>query len=428
MRMNDPSPRVLVLANLGTPGAPTAPAVSAYLDEFLSDPRVVQLPRWLWRPLLRRVILPRRSPVVAGKYASIWMDGGSPLAVHTRGLAQAVQERLPRRKVVHAMRYGAPALAQVLRTEIAAGAREIRVLPLYPQYSTTTTASVADAIAGVDAGDARIDMLDDYHLHPAWIRAVADSIRAHWQAHGRGERLLLSFHGLPQRVVDAGDPYAVQCEASAAAIARELGLGRGDIELAYQSRFGAGRWLQPSTDARLLALRHHPGLEGGAAIELDAVEEGAAERLQGRGQDGLRRAVEILVDRFPDSQQIDIDVAAIERNALAVRVEPFPSLVVDQRAQLREAPAQRSARIVGQVPEHLAELVARMSAARDRQIGEERPRLLRLRQRQGGAVPRQLHPAQDPKCQHDISFALPRRAGSPGGPGRWPIAARSDVA
>lgn len=297
MRMNDPSPRVLVLANLGTPGAPTAPAVSAYLDEFLSDPRVVQLPRWLWRPLLRRVILPRRSPVVAGKYASIWMDGGSPLAVHTRGLAQAVQERLPRRKVVHAMRYGAPALAQVLRTEIAAGAREIRVLPLYPQYSTTTTASVADAIAGVDAGDARIDMLDDYHLHPAWIRAVADSIRAHWQAHGRGERLLLSFHGLPQRVVDAGDPYAVQCEASAAAIARELGLGRGDIELAYQSRFGAGRWLQPSTDARLLALAAQgvrtidvacPGFAADCLETLEEIAQQEAERFRDAGGGSLR--------------------------------------------------------------------------------------------------------------------------------------------
>jgi ferrochelatase len=254
MRMNAASHRLLVLANLGTPAAPTPEAVSAYLDEFLTDPRVVQLPRWLWKPLLRKVILPKRSPVVAAKYASIWMDEGSPLAVFTQRLAQAVQARLPQWKVVHAMRYGAPSLKESLRTEIAAGAREIRVLPLYPQYSTTTTASVADAIAAVDAGETRIAMLDDYHLHPVWIRAVADSIRMHWESNGRGERLLLSFHGLPQRVVDAGDPYAAECEASTAAIARELGLERGGIELAYQSRFGKGRWLQPSTDARLLAL------------------------------------------------------------------------------------------------------------------------------------------------------------------------------
>ena len=185
MRMDPGFPRVLVLANLGTPAAPTPGAVAAYLGEFLADPRVVQLPRWLWRPLLHRVILPRRSPLVAGKYASIWMDGGSPLAVYTQRLAQAVQVRLPGWKVVHAMRYGAPALAETLRAEIAAGARAIRVLPLYPQYSTTTTASVADAIAGVDANGARIELLDDYHLHPAWLAAVAGSIRAHWSARSR---------------------------------------------------------------------------------------------------------------------------------------------------------------------------------------------------------------------------------------------------
>jgi ferrochelatase len=297
MRMNDASGRVLVLANLGTPAAPTATAVSAYLDEFLSDPRVVQLPRWLWRPLLRHAILPRRSPVVAKKYASIWMDGGSPLAVHTQALAQAVQARLPQWKVVHAMRYGTPSLAEVLRNAIAGGARELRVLPLYPQYSTTTTASVADAIAAAGAGEARIGMLDDYHRHPAWIRAVADSIRAHWQAQGRGERLLLSFHGLPQRVVDAGDPYAAQCEASAAEIARELGLERGDIELAYQSRFGKGRWLQPSTDARLLALAAQgvrtidvacPGFAVDCLETLEEIAQLEAERFRAAGGGSLR--------------------------------------------------------------------------------------------------------------------------------------------
>ena len=300
MRMNPGtvSPgRVLVLANLGTPVAPTAEAVSAYLDEFLTDPRVVQLPRWLWKPLLRKVILPKRSPVVAKKYASIWMEQGSPLAVHTQRLAQAVQARLPEWKVVHAMRYGAPSLADALRKEIAAGARDIRVLPLYPQYSTTTTASVADAIAGVDANGVSIAMLDEYHLHPAWVRAVADSIRAHWQANGRGERLLLSFHGLPQRVVDAGDPYAAQCEASATAIARELDMERADIELAYQSRFGKGRWLQPSTDARLRDLaaqgvrRIDVACPGFAVDCLETLEEIAmleAERFHAAGGESLR--------------------------------------------------------------------------------------------------------------------------------------------
>jgi ferrochelatase len=293
----DPASRMLVLANLGTPAAPTAQAVSAYLDEFLTDPRVVQLPQWLWRPFLRRIILPKRSPVVAKKYASIWMPEGSPLAVHTQRLAQAVQARLPQWQVVHAMRYGAPPLADVLRTALAAGVRDIRVLPLYPQYSTTTTASIADAIAGIDAGDTRIAMLRDYHVHPAWVRAVADSIRAHWQANGRGERLLLSFHGLPQRVVDAGDPYAVQCEAGAAAIAHALGMERGEVELADQSRFGAGRWLQPSTDARLLALAAQgvrtvdvacPGFAADCLETLEEIAQQEAERFRDAGGGSLR--------------------------------------------------------------------------------------------------------------------------------------------
>ena len=296
MRM-DPAPRMLVLANLGTPAAPTAQAVSAYLDEFLTDPRVVQLPQWLWRPLLRRVILPKRSPVVAKKYASIWMPGGSPLAVHTQRLAQAVQARLPQWQVVHAMRYGAPSLADVLRTALAGGVRDIRVLPLYPQYSTTTTASVADAIAEVGTDGARIAMLGDYPAHPAWVGAVADSIRAHWQANGRGDRLLLSFHGLPQRVVDAGDPYAAQCEASTAAIAHALGMERGEIELAYQSRFGKGKWLQPSTDARLLVLAAQgvrtidvacPGFAADCLETLEEIAQQEAERFRAAGGGTLR--------------------------------------------------------------------------------------------------------------------------------------------
>jgi ferrochelatase len=171
------------------------------------------------------------------------------------------------------------------------------VLPLYPQYSTTTTASVADAIANAGADGARIAMLDDYHAHPAWVRAVAGSIRAHWQANGRGERLLLSFHGLPQRVVDAGDPYATQCEASAAAIARELGLERADIELAYQSRFGKGKWLQPSTDARLHALAARgvrtvdvacPGFAVDCLETLEEIAQLEAERFRVAGGQALR--------------------------------------------------------------------------------------------------------------------------------------------
>lgn len=236
----------LVLVNLGTPAAPTAQAVAAYLDEFLLDPRVVQLPRWLWRPLLRRIILPRRSPLVAHKYAEIWLPGGSPLLVHTQALAQAVQQRLPDWRVACAMRYGQPALADVLARLRTEGVSRLRVLPLYPQYSTTTTASVADALAN-HGGDFSAQLLHDYHADAGWAQALAASIRAHWDAHGRGERLLLSFHGIPQRLVDGGDPYAAQCEASTRAIATALGIAREEIVLTFQSRFGRERWLQPYT-------------------------------------------------------------------------------------------------------------------------------------------------------------------------------------
>lgn len=248
MRMSAPSvaPPALILVNLGTPEAATPAAVSDYLDAFLSDPRVVQLPRWLWLPLLRGVILPRRSAKVAHKYSEIWMQDGSPLAVHTAALAGAVRQRLPDRTVVHAMRYGTPSLASVLARLRADGCREVRVLPLYPQYSTTTTASVADA-AAVHGSGMRVTMLHDYHADPAWAAAVAASIRAHWDMHGRGERLLLSFHGIPQRLVERGDPYAEQCEASTRVIAEALGMARSDIVMTFQSRFGRARWLQPYT-------------------------------------------------------------------------------------------------------------------------------------------------------------------------------------
>lgn len=241
---------VLLLANLGTPSAPTAPAVSRYLAEFLSDPRVVQLPRLFWLPLLRLVVLPLRSRRVAHNYAEVWMDGGSPLEVHTRRLAQAVQPLLPGVEVEHVMRYGEPSLTRRLRELRAEGAR-VLVLPLYPQYSTTTTASMADVI-GRELPSAR--MVDDYHLDPGWVRAVADSIRRHWERQGRGDRLLFSFHGIPQRVVDQGDPYERQCHASARAIATELGLGEGEWQLTFQSRFGGGKWLSPATDATVRAL------------------------------------------------------------------------------------------------------------------------------------------------------------------------------
>lgn len=249
-----PADTAVLLVNLGTPGAPTAGAVRRYLSEFLMDPRVVQLPRVLWWPLLHGLVLPLRSARVARKYAEVWMPGGSPLAVHTAGLAEALQARLPGLRVEHAMRYGTPAFADVLARLRAGGAKRVLVLPLYPQYSTTTTASVGDLVERARIKGGTIGMVADYHLHPRWVAAVAGSIRAHRERHGAGERLLLSFHGIPERLAAAGDPYPRQCEASAAAIAEALGLAADEWRLAYQSRFGRERWLQPYTSDVLQAL------------------------------------------------------------------------------------------------------------------------------------------------------------------------------
>ena len=248
----------LLLVNLGTPDAPTAPAVRRYLAEFLSDRRVVQLTRWLWLPLLYGVILPLRSPRVAHKYAQIWMAEGSPLAVYTRRLAEALQARLPSLRVMHAMRYGAPKLSDALHALTREGVTRVLVLPLYPQYSTTTTLSVADALTTFSKAHGalapQLRMIEHYATDAGVIAALAASIRAHWDAHGRGERLLFSFHGIPQRLVDGGDPYAAQCRATAEAVARALDLAPDAWTLTFQSRFGRERWLQPATDATLRQL------------------------------------------------------------------------------------------------------------------------------------------------------------------------------
>ena len=251
-RSDNASATTLLLVNLGTPDAPTPRAVRRYLGQFLHDHRVVQLTRWLWCPLLHFLILPLRGPRVARKYAAIWLPGGSPLAVHTRDLAAAVQQRLPGLQVAHAMRYGEPSLEAAFMRLRQQRAGRVLVLPLYPQYSTTTTAAVADVVER--ARSMPTQLLPEYHDDPAWVAAIADSIRAHWAAHGRGGHLLFSFHGLPQRLVDAGDPYARQCEASAQAIAAALRLRDDAWSLAYQSRFGRERWLQPSTSDTLDAL------------------------------------------------------------------------------------------------------------------------------------------------------------------------------
>ena len=292
----------LLLVNLGTPDAPTPSAVRRFLAEFLHDHRVVTLTRWLWCPLLHFVILPLRSPKVAKKYAQVWMAGGSPLGVYTRRLTQAVQAVKPEWQVRHAMRYGAPSIASVLVEWQGAGVERVIVLPLYPQYSTSTTASVSDALARSNHG-LQVTMIDDYATDPGWVAAIADSIRAHRAANGDGQHLLFSFHGLPQRFVDNGDPYPRRCEASAVAIASKLGLADAEWTLSYQSRFGREQWLGPATDATLDALAARgiktidvvcPGFAADCLETLEEVAMMLAERFAHHG--GQLRYIECLND------------------------------------------------------------------------------------------------------------------------------------
>jgi ferrochelatase len=241
----------VLLVNLGTPDAPSAAAIRPYLREFLSDRRVVDLPRALWWPILHGIILPLRPRKLAPLYARIWRDDGSPLLAITRELAAALAGALAPVPVVAAMRYGRPSVAAGLAGLRAAGVTRVIALPLYPQYSATTTASAFDALDAALAATAappRAERIADYHDDAGYVAALADSVREHWAAHGRGERLLMSFHGIPLRYVERGDPYAAQCAETARRLAAALELREGEWQVAYQSRVGKAAWLGPYTD------------------------------------------------------------------------------------------------------------------------------------------------------------------------------------
>ncbi|MGA9341743.1 MAG: ferrochelatase [Rhodanobacteraceae bacterium] len=251
-----------MLVNLGTPEAPDPAAVRRYLAEFLADPRVVELPRWLWWPILHGIILrirPRRS---AHAYQQVWTPAGSPLLVNTRSLTRALQatfdSEFPERIAVRfAMRYGKPDLQSVLRELASHGMRRLLMLPLYPQYSATTTGSVLDALTAELRGwrwTPELRFVNGYHDETEHIEALARSVEAHWREHGRAPRLLLSFHGLPERYVRNGDPYFEQCRQTAEALRERLALAPEAISVAFQSRVGRGRWLSPYSDEVLAAL------------------------------------------------------------------------------------------------------------------------------------------------------------------------------
>ncbi|UUX94207.1 ferrochelatase [Aquabacterium sp. J223] len=245
----------LLLVNLGTPDAPTPQAVRRYLAEFLSDPRVVEIPAALWKPILHGVILRVRPKKSAAKYASIWTADGSPLAHWTAVQARLLQGWLGERGhavvVRHAMRYGNPSIASQLDALKAEGATRILVLPLYPQYSATTTASVFDAVAAWARRTRHLPELrfvNRYHDEPLYIEALAQRLRTHWAHHGQPERLVLSFHGVPKRTLMLGDPYHCECHKTARLLAERLQWPLARLHVTFQSRFGKAEWLQPYTE------------------------------------------------------------------------------------------------------------------------------------------------------------------------------------
>jgi protoporphyrin/coproporphyrin ferrochelatase len=247
----------VLLINLGTPQQPTAKAVRRYLAEFLSDRRVVELPSWLWQPLLKMLILPIRSRQSAKLYRSIWLEEGSPLAVYSQRLAQKIQQNLGVRfKVCLAMRYGPPSIASALQTlQADANITSIVILPLYPQYAAATTASCFDVIADFFKQQRVIPTLHFIHAyftHPAYLNALTAHLQQEMKQHN--DYLLFSFHGLPQRSVDLGDPYEQQCYATAHQLAKNLSLATHQYQVVFQSRFGRTQWLQPYCETVLAEL------------------------------------------------------------------------------------------------------------------------------------------------------------------------------
>lgn len=268
------SRRGVLLVNLGTPDAPTPTAIRRFLRQFLSDRRVVQLPRAIWLPILYGFILPFRPRKLAEAYAQVWTDEGSPLLAISRKQAAGLRARL-NLPVVVGMTYGSPSIADGLRELREQGVDKPVVLPLYPQFSYTTTSAATDLLPKDFSGI----VIQDYHANAGYIAALADSVRTHWSAKGRGDHLLMSFHGIPQKYVDQGDPYDTQCRETARRLAAALNLKDDEWTLGYQSRLGRAPWLKPYTDVVLpqLAQRGVKTLDvlcpGFAADCLETLEE-----------------------------------------------------------------------------------------------------------------------------------------------------------
>lgn len=293
----------VLLVNLGTPQAPTASAVRTYLAQFLGDPRVVEIPRLLWLIILHGIILRVRPAKSAKKYATVWTDAGSPLAVHTAAQTQAMRARLqathPDLIVDYAMNYGQPALSTAVdELTRVQGVDKLLVFPLFPQYSATTTGSIWDAVLGGYKklrNPPELRLVKHYHDDAGYIAALAAQVRAHWAAHpwaaGQAKMLVMTFHGLPQRNLMLGDPYHCECHKTARLLGEALGLLPSEMRVTFQSRFGKATWLQPYTEPTLIELAKTqarvdvicPGFTGDCLETLEEIAMEAKEAFEHAG-------------------------------------------------------------------------------------------------------------------------------------------------
>jgi ferrochelatase len=317
----------VLVTNLGTPQAPTKQALKPYLKEFLSDPRVVEVPRLLWWMILNLVILNIRPKRSAKAYETVWTEQGSPLMVHTQNQAEAIKQQLQQKwgdKIVvdFAMRYGQPSVADTIDKMLQAGVRKLLVLPLYPQYCASTTASTFDAVAAAMTNRRwmpELRFVTEYNNFPDYIQAVADKIRHHWQTHKRADKLIFSYHGIPKRYLTNGDPYHCQCHKTSRLIAENLGLDKDQYLTTFQSRFGREEWLKPYTDHTLMAMPK----EGVKSVQIvcPGFSSDCLETIEEIGEENREYFIEAGGERYEyiealnsDPQHISALVKLIEQN------------------------------------------------------------------------------------------------------------------
>jgi ferrochelatase len=303
----------VILVNLGTPDEPTAPAIRKYLREFLSDPRVIEIPKLLWWPILNGPILMARPRKLVPRYKSVWMEGGSPLMVYTQrqteGLRQLFAQRGLAIEVETGMRYGQPSIKQAMLRLRERGCEHMLVVPLYPQYASSTTATVVDEVARVAShmrDQPALRFIKRFHTDPAFIHPLGDKIAAFWQQHGKPQKLVMSFHGLPRQCVDLGDPYCRDCYETARALAQYLGLPDEAYQVTFQSRFGPAKWLEPYTEPTLQKLAQQ------GVTDIDVVCPG------------------FLADCLETLEEIQVEVCEAFMHAGGKRFRYIPALNDDQ--------------------------------------------------------------------------------------------------